>query len=278
LVPLEAGRIIFASKEAQCWLFSHIYIMNSNGGNVRQLTSFRGAAENPSWSPDGTRIALTRYESPGSGCSLYLSGSVNVMNSDGSGLVRLRSGYGPNWSPDGQRIVFYSEDDNIFVMNPDGSNVVQLTNNSASDSDPVWSPDGNKIAFSSRQNGKTHVYVMNSDGSGVRRLTNHSAGYATDPAWSPDGSRIAFHFNPSESWGSSSSEIYVMNATGSGVLNLTNSPGFDGNPAWSPGGNFIVFDSSRSGDRDIYAMRADGTSQRRLYDNSVNDFEPDWHR
>ena len=124
----------------------------------------------------------------------------------------------PAWLPDGRRIAFNSDrngDRDIYVMNADGSDVVQLTDNPGGDGDPAWSPDGRWIAFISQRDGdwdwdnwdwEWDIYVMNADGSGVIQLTDNPGGDG-DPAWSPDGRWIAF---------TSGGNIYVMNIDGSG--------------------------------------------------------------
>jgi Tol biopolymer transport system component len=99
-----------------------------------------------------------------------------------------------SWSPDGSRIAFSSDQENnteIYLMNPDGSNRVRLTNNPASDTEPDWSPDSKQIAFSSNRDGNIEIYVLDVeealqsvDDTNVRRLTDH-AGDDMGPVWMP---------------------------------------------------------------------------------------------
>ena len=91
----------------------------------------------------------------------------------------------PAWSPDGKKIAFDSDRDGnweIYVMNADGSNPINLTNNNGVDWYSTWSPDGRKIAFSSNRDGNFQIFVMNADGSNPIRLTKNKA-WDEDPAW-----------------------------------------------------------------------------------------------
>ena len=99
----------------------------------------------------------------------------------------------PAWSPDGNRIAFASERDGnweVYVMNADGTNIINLTKHPAKDGRPDWSPDGNRIAFSSDRDRKddddknVEIYVMNADGTNPINLTNHPA-IDSSPAWEP---------------------------------------------------------------------------------------------
>ncbi len=118
--------------------------------------------------------------------------------------------------------------DEIYVMNPDGTGPTRLTNDAATDQTPAWSPDGTKIAFETNRDGNTEIYVINADGTGLMILTNDAATDAT-PAWSPDGTKLAFSTNRNGNF-----EIYVMNADGTGPINLSNNAASDFEPAWSP--------------------------------------------
>ena len=222
----------------------------------------------------------------------------------------------PSATPMGSgRIAFVSNRDGnneIYVMNTDGSGVTRLTSNPSDDASPSWSPDGGRIDFVSDRDGNYEVYVMNDDGSGVTRLTNNQHA-DWGPSWSPGGTRIAFvsdrdgdddiyvmsldgsgHTNltnnTAEDWwpcwspdGSrialvsdrdGDSEIYTMDADGSDVDCLTNDSGFD--LSWSPDGTHIAFVSDRDGNWEVYIMSADGSGQRNLTNNPAKDWWPWW--
>jgi dipeptidyl aminopeptidase/acylaminoacyl peptidase len=152
----------------------------------------------------------------------------------------------------------------IYVMNPDGTGQTRLTSDGASDFGPAWSPDGTKIAF----NKGFDIFVMNADGSTQTRLTS-AAAMNIAPSWSPDGTKIAFHSSRDGNF-----EIYVMNADGSNQTRLTSNAAGDFAPAWSPDGQRIVFRSNRDGNNEIYVMAKDGTAQTRVTVNTADDQEP----
>lgn len=152
-------------------------------------------------------------------------------------------------------------DDDIFLMNADGSGAVNLTKHKADDHFPAWSPDGKQIAFSSDRDGWPQIYVMAADGTGVQRLTR-SKSIDRAPVWSPDGKRIAFCRDTS-----SNGEIVVMKADGTAPVNVTRDVAFDGDPAWSPDGKQIAFASNRGGGGfHLYVIDADGGNVRALTD------------
>lgn len=149
--------------------------------------------------------------------------------------------------------------DEIFSINADGTDLIQLTNDPRPDSDPDWSPDNVYIVFTKQyDNENSDIYRMRADGTELINLTNYP-GKDFHPTWSPDGTKIAFTSVRDSKYG-----IYVMNADGSNPQNLTNSS-FplsldDQRPAWSPDGTQIAFMRSVSGDA-IYIMNADGSNQ-----------------
>ena len=125
------------------------------------------------------------------------------------GALLVACGGGSN----GNKIAFTSDrdgDEEIFVMNANGTGVHQLTDNDDVDWNAAWSPNGNKIAFSS----EGEVFVMNANGTGVHQLTDNDD-YDMSPVWSPNGNKIAFTSDRYGDW-----EIFVMNADGSNVVSL----------------------------------------------------------
>jgi hypothetical protein len=98
------------------------------------------------------------------------------------------------------KIAFFRDND-IWTVNPDGTNRVRLTTHPAQDSNPRWSPDGKQIAFTSLRDGKAEIYLMNADGSNQRRITTSPGSEsAHSPSWSPDGTRIAMTRRDGHIW------------------------------------------------------------------------------
>jgi Tol biopolymer transport system component len=172
------------------------------------------------------------------------------------------------------RIAFHSDRDGdfeIYLIDPDGSNLIQLTDNAVDDFWPVVSPDGTQIAFWSDRDVNQEIYVMDADGSNQTRVTNHGAA-DRQPAWSPDGSRIAFHRVVS-----GATEVYTIKPDGTGEIRLTNNSFDDEEPAWSPDGSLIAFMTNRDGNNEVYVMNAaDGSNPQNLSNNPGRDGKPDW--
>jgi Tol biopolymer transport system component len=162
----------------------------------------------------------------------------------------------------------------IYVMNPDGSNQTALTPPPVENDSARWSPDGSRLAFDSLRDGNFEIYVMNADGSNPTRLTT-DPGADIQPSWSPDGSKIVFMSNRDINH-----QIYVMNADGSGHVNRSMNSFNESQPAWSPEGSKIAFVSDRPpggfGANDIYIMNPDGSDQTRLTSSTGDDLFASW--
>jgi Tol biopolymer transport system component len=208
------------------------------------------------------------------------SGNVDVwtMAPDGRGLRNLTANFGgaddvPNWSADGRQIVFESTtvnavtnptgDQEVFVMNADGSGRRQLTFNEADDGIPSWSPDGKRIVFH-RWFGDFDADLMTIrlDGSDERNVTRSEGVLDRQGVWSPDGREIAFSRGGDA--GSGRGDIYTIRPDGSNLRPLTLTAADEEYPDWSPDGRRIAFNTDRDAQFDIYVMRSDGSRQTRL--------------
>lgn len=141
--------------------FDELVVMNADGGNPQVVpTPGLTLLGGPDWSPDGAKLAFHAYDN-------NLGWDIYVVGVDGGGLTNLTTAvpHGatqPAWSPDGQRIIFCIEAAaaDLMVINADGANPVNLTNNDRTETSPDWSPDGAKILFTSQSNVDKGLHVM----------------------------------------------------------------------------------------------------------------------
>jgi polyisoprenoid-binding protein YceI len=232
--PPGGGRLLFAASTSDDR--ERLYTIGADGRGLRPVLKDTDSAFylEPTWSPDGRRVAFTRSEdSP-----VAPAPSVHVAGADGSRRRELTPGamsVQPDWSPDGRRIAFVSvvdvETGKISVMDADGSDPRQFPATPTSDGEPRWSPDGRRLAVSAYGGaGNDDVAVIDVRSGRFRRLTSSPA-YEHSPAWSPDGRRIAYVKDGA---------VHVMRTDGSGDRAITRSRK-DTAPAWSPDGRRLSF-------------------------------------
>ncbi|MCB9453324.1 MAG: PD40 domain-containing protein [Anaerolineaceae bacterium] len=176
-----------------------------------------------------------------------------------------------HWT-DTTQVVFQSDRDGnneIYRIDTDGTDPVNLTNNSGSDANAAWYTNS-RVVFQTTRDGNSEIYAMNPDGSAVQNLTNHSS-YDAYPDVGPDG-RVTF----ASTRDGGNFELYVMNADGSNVVKLTTTSGAERDPAWSPDGQWIVYDVEEGGVKDLWIIPASGGTPTRLTQNAGNNQLPDW--
>ena len=211
-----------------------IYLANEDGGDEVRLTEHKARDERATWSPDGASIAFVSQR----------AGDVAIwlMDADGGNKRKLALGREPAWSPDGNKIVFvssdYDDNDEIYVVNADGTNRVRLTNQPKYDWFPSWSPDGGRILFCSEEFGGQELMMMTAAGTKKTRLTTAEKTYEEAPVWSPDGKGMAYHGKMEQDY-----DIYLMDTAGFDLdevespsvlpINLTdNDDREDRSPSW----------------------------------------------
>jgi Tol biopolymer transport system component len=205
-----------------------------------------------------------------------------------------------------ERYTETSQSTDIFVVNPDGSDVVNLTNSTEWELGPVWSPDGQRIAFY-RSSG---LWVMDPDGSNQAQFTDSG----NDPSWHPDGTKIAFldireqgdatyvldlmtneisflvpgggaGVGFQSSWSpdgtkiaySDGAELAVANSDGSDPLQLTfNGSATDLAPSWSPDSSKIAYRSYRTSNGEIFLIEPDGSDDTNLTNSANHEEAPSW--
>jgi Tol biopolymer transport system component len=280
------GKLVFQTSNG-----GDIYVISADGTGLRRLTD----GMEPTWSPDGTKVAFTRWRDPR---GLY------VIDEDGSNETLIFgwvAAKGAAWSPDGSHIAFTrwyggrDEDTEVCFRGRCRTlpadhwwklGVVRLEDGYFHDLlcyahslSPTWSPDGSVIAYDS----DFGIHLTNEEGT-IGDVTDDRSLFAisTDsrdisPVWSPNGTKIAFGFSQHDHW-----EIYVMEADGSNRVRLTQEEPFadpppnNVSPAWSPDGRHIAFFTDRNGKWELYVMDADGSNQRPMFEMapSTTPFDP----
>ncbi len=210
-----------------------------------------------------TRIVYQSYVAGGWGIN-YAHGNGNYPTS----ISRYGTDLRPNLNSDATRVVFVSNRTGrfeIYSVNTDRTNLVQLTDTDELESDPMWSPDDNNIVYRRRRGSTWTLYKMAADGSGQKQLTRASGGENDiHPSWSPDGRKIVWVRARDDGTG----KIYIMNADGSGQHAISERLPYLQFTRWSPDGEHLAFDFDADGDglNELGIMKADGTGDILVYD------------
>ncbi|MGH7538850.1 MAG: TolB family protein [Gemmatimonadales bacterium] len=250
--------------------------------NIRQLT-FGGQNAEAYFSRSGRQLIFQR--TPGdTGCDQQY-----VINTDGSGLHRVSSGYGRTtcgYFFAGDSRIFYAGtehlgpacpprpdfsrgyvwalyDYDIYVADSSGAHAGRLIEHPGYDAEGTLSPDGRTIVFTSLRDGDLDIYTVHTDGTQLKRLT-HTLGYDGGPFFSPDGRHIVYRaFHPMTTQDSADyralladhvvrptqMDIWVMNADGSQQRRVTSLPGASFAPFYTPDGSRIIFASNHRNPR-----------------------------
>ena len=272
LPGVASTQIAFASTRSGN---KEIWLMDYDGANQRPLTALRSIALTPRFSPDASRIAFTCYALAGG----FTSAQICLYSLETGRPVAFPRWRGtnsaPSWSPDGSQLMFMSSmhgDPELFVSDASGSRLKRITYSAGGDTSPAWNPKtGQQVAFVSDRGGIPQLYLMNADGSSVEKINFEDRGYVIDPAWSPNGQLLAFSWRRPDG----NYDIYIMDVASRTTLQLTRDAGRNERPSWAPDGRHIVFESTRTGSRQIWTMLADGSQPHQLSSQGQNE-SPSW--
>lgn len=248
-----------------------IFLIRSDGGGLRQLTSPPGHHEGPVWSPDGKTLSFVRTDDRGT--------QIYAIRADGSRQHRLTAPPGshssPAWSPDGRWIAYVEQRDGssqIFLIRADGSGKRQLTSAPRRNRDPVWSPDGARIAYLSQLPGRqAELYLMAADGRNQRPVPTRTTGMiavVSSVRWLRDGSTLLYTSRS----GRAADEIALVRSDGSGYRWF--SAGYA--PSVSFDGTLVAYVVSRVGSAQVYLTPLAGGRSRPLTPRAWISVRPAW--
>ncbi len=271
--------IVFTSRR---WWNYDIFISDIFNSSMTQLTKNKWIDFNPTISKDGSKLAFISDRDGNR--EIYITDLIwmdGYTQWQGQNLTNItvssQNDWTPRFSPVEDKIIFttyFPDNDNydVFIMNSDGSNKINLTNTKFYEKYPQFSPDGSFIIYQAWQKGKMEIFFLNILEKNKINLTRNVLSHdiiSHGNAFSPDGQKIVF---TSERDGNR--EIYIMNSNGSNQIRLTENPSHDYEPIFSPDGQKIVFTSERDGNREIYIMDINGGGLSNLSNNAGDDWNP----
>jgi Tol biopolymer transport system component len=225
---------------------------------------------------------LTYYGSQNSDVEVNVILTLNIIlyPINHTGTVIILGSFSP-FPIKGQKIAFQADNAgtyDIYIMDDNGTNIVQLTNSNYEDYYPIISPDLSTIVFMRRENSVWRPYLMNIDGSNLQHLNILPNANMGSCDWSPDGSKFALHANED-----GDPDIYIHDLITEITTQIVANNAIDWIPRWSPDGNKIVFYSDMNGMFKTYTINPDGTGLSILTPNNdteekVASYSPDGNR
>jgi len=226
-------------------------------GEPRRITGMNRSAASPAWGRDGNifflagahggqrwlwRVAPKANAAPEK--LLPVSTETRRLASSGVAL-------GSRWR---LALPVVERDENIWrldigVGGSDAGSPQLLISSTRLEENPQFSPDGQKISFISQRSGSPEVWACDADGANPVQLTSFPDFQVWGQRWSPDGEEVAFAV-----YMESQRDIYVISAGGSTPRRLTVNPGMDGGPCWSRNGQWIYYNSNRTGTFQIWRI------------------------
>ena len=276
---MAATRIAFSRNVGE--EVQEIYVVDSDGENLRRLTNFGTTTMSPAWHPSGTKIAYNSFRDEDGVPKIY---ELDLVTRQERRLDPGREGQQltPAYHPNGREIAFGIMGRNrtgIFTWNWERDCcLTHLMGGRWEDLSPTYAPGGDRIAFNSNRlgSGAPQIYVMDADGSDADLISPYvygSPGYYTSPDWSPRGDRVAFHGRIGRG-GRYQILVAEVEDRGAKVLQLTGE-GNNQDPSWAPDGRHLIFAGERSFGYGLFVVDA-ATGRIRPLVSNIRPRNPAW--
>ncbi len=274
-----ASRVLFAMRPFGNPSAKELYVVDSDGENLRRVTWDEDLAISPAWSPDGRHVAYVSYKSG------YPRIYELDMEEGGERTLEIgREGqqFMPAYHPNGQDLAFNLMGMGLFRYNlRDGCCLVQLVGGLAKNIQPTYSPDGDRMIFVSNRLGVTspQVYVMPARGGEATLVSPYrygQGGYFADPDWSSVSGKVAFAGGIVRRRVYNRYHIFVADPdVGDNRLIQLTREGNNEDPSWAPDGRHIVFVGERSNGFGVFVVDS-ATGRTRTLVASVRASDTDW--
>ena len=245
-----------------------IWIVSPTGKNLRQITSLKGIAMSPAWSPDGRYIVFSHIDDGSHALGVWQSanGRVQRIRFPGNTVI------GPSFMPDNKVAVSLSSGSqpDIYLLDHRFRRERVLEDSASIDVSPTFDHSGTKMVFTSNRLGGPQIFLKDFSTGTVTRVSKTGT-YNTEPAISPDGTVVAYTKGTAQGH-----RIFVHDLVTGIERQVSFGPGRDEQPSFAPDSYFLSFVSNRTGVKQIYLITRHGGTAKHVPTGNGNAYFPRW--